>query len=149
MGHVRMEFSEITSQITIGTNMCCDVHAAKLMEAGYYADIDLEEKREEAPPAVQYYLWLPVKDHTAPTADQLLLGAEAIVTLVKDNKKVYVHCRHGHGRSPSLVIGYFIMTGLSVDEAMAKVRLKRPEISLEPVQIQALREFEENSQVRP
>ncbi len=141
MSHVEIEFSQITDQIYIGTNMCCSVHAGKLSELGLYADIDLEEERQESPPEVEVYLWLPVKDLSAPTKTQLDIGVKALDALVKDGKKVYVHCKNGHGRSPTLVAAYFISQGLSMDEAIKKIEEKRPEIHLEDVQLKALKNF--------
>lgn len=57
--------------------------------------------------------------------------------------KVYIHCKNGHGRGPSLVIAYFIYKGMSFDEAFILVKSKRKEIHLEKVQIKALKKFQE------
>ena len=72
------EFSKITDSLYVGTNMCCGTHGEKLMELGATADLDLEENRQELPPHVSAYLWLPVPDHTAPTQEQLDFGVSVL-----------------------------------------------------------------------
>lgn len=142
MTHTILEFSEITPLISIGTNMCCDVHGASLTAQGYDADIDLEDERQELPPKISFYLWLPTSDGKAPTEDQLWIGSATIAQLVKRKKRIYVHCQHGHGRSPTLVIAYLIATGKSFDRADYEVRLRRPEIHITAEQMAALHAFE-------
>lgn len=65
--HSKFEYSQITDDIFIGTNMCCGMHAQDLQSLGIETDIDLEEERQEAPSHLAVYLWLPVKDLQAPT----------------------------------------------------------------------------------
>ncbi|MEK6853994.1 MAG: dual specificity protein phosphatase, partial [Nanoarchaeota archaeon] len=55
--------------------------------------------------------------------------------------KVYVHCKAGHGRSPTLVAAYFILKGKSVKEALVSVRRKRPGIHPTYAQMKALKKF--------
>lgn len=142
MGHPVLEYSTITPLITIGTNMCCDVHGAVLGKDGYSADIDLEENRQELPPIVRTYLWLPTPDNEAPALDQLLVGVHALHQLVKQKQQTYVHCTNGHGRAPTLVIAYFIATGLRFEKAYHRVWSKRPEIHLQKAQETVVRDFE-------
>jgi protein-tyrosine phosphatase len=142
--HPVFELSKITDQIYLGTNLCCTAkpHVEILKEHGISADIDLEEERQEKAPNIEVYLWLPVKDKTAPTQDQLDVGVLVMDRLIKAGKKIYAHCMYGHGRSPTLVAAYFIYKGMGVNEAIEKIRKKRPEIHLEKVQVRGLREFE-------
>lgn len=141
--HVVMERSEVTGLITIGTNTCCRAHSDELSLEGYTADIDLEEERQEVPPNIAIYLWLPTPDHQAPTPEQLQAGVALIQTLVTQGKRVYVHCKNGHGRSPLLVAAYLVSTGKTVQEAWALVQAKRPEAHLQPVQLEAIQTFAE------
>jgi atypical dual specificity phosphatase len=53
-------------------------------------------------------LWLPTVDHFEPSLDQL---KEAVAFLEEHealNKKVYVHCRAGHGRSAAVVFAWML-----------------------------------------
>jgi protein-tyrosine phosphatase len=138
----KLDFNYITDGIYIGTNQCCQTHFAEnLIEDGVSADISLEEERIDAPFGVDFYVWIPVKDHSAPTPDQLEFGVLALEKFVMMGKKVYVHCKNGHGRAPTLVAAYLIKKGKTPEEAEAFIKIKRPPIHLEDVQREALRNF--------
>lgn len=137
-----LEYNEIAEYIYIGTRICCQRHFDYLTKkVGIIADIDLEEKKLDRPLGVKAYMWLPVVDYTAPSQAQLLIGAHFIQDLVNHRMKVYVHCKAGEGRSPTLVAAYFILKGLSVKEAIAKIKKKRHKASPNKSQIQALEKF--------
>ena len=144
--HVPFEYSKLTEYIYLGTNQCCQVHfKGSLLKKGVKADISLEKERLDAPFGVDYFLWLPVTDHKAPSQKQLLIGAKAIKDLVWSKTKVYVHCQRGHGRSPTLVAAYFILEGMKANEAIRKIRGKRKSVHLTKPQIAALKRFEKKS----
>lgn len=86
--HIPFEYSRITSQIYIGTNQCCVAHfASELLKKGIDGDLSLEGEKIDAAFGVDYYLWLPVKDHDAPTQQQLHMGVkyiESIASMVTD-----------------------------------------------------------------
>lgn len=141
--HTPFEYSKITDYIYIGTNQCCKTHFKNsLLKKGIQANISMEKERLDTPFGVKYFLWLPVKDRTAPTQKQLLIGARTIKNLVDNKIKLYAHCRLGHGRGPTIVAAYFILQGLSVEQAVKKIKQKRPVIHLEKPQLRALRIFE-------
>jgi len=116
----------------------------KLKELGISVDIDLEEEKSERPAGVEVYLWLPVKDHTPPTQTQLEIGTAAIGMAVKSGKKVYVHCKNGHGRAPTMVAAYLILSGKTPQEAVGLIKVARLQIHLEESQLKALEKFWEN-----
>lgn len=137
------EYSKITEYIYIGTNQCCILHFKEsLIKKGIMADISLEKEKLDHPFGVDYYLWLPTKDHKAPTFKQLSLGANFIAHLVKNKIKVYVHCKNGHGRSPTLIAAYFILKGKNTEDAIKFIKKNRPSIHLNKIQIKALKNFE-------
>ncbi|MDP3965149.1 MAG: dual specificity protein phosphatase family protein [bacterium] len=142
--HQLLDYNQITEQIFIGTNACCQTHFEKeLLAKGMRADISLEEHHLDAPYGVEYFLWLPTKDHRPPSPRQLKLGVKALQDLVEESIKVYVHCHNGHGRAPTLVAAFFISQGQTVDEAIKLIHEKRPVIHPEQSQIEALRDFAE------
>lgn len=144
-GKTIFEYDQITEQIYIGTNMCCDTHFKKeLLEKGIVADISLEKERLDSPYGVDYFIWLPTKDLTPPSPEQLKLGVDVLNKLVKMKKKIYVHCKNGHGRAPTLVTAYFVSKGNSIEEAIKKIKEKRPSIHLRKNQIKALEKFKKN-----
>ncbi len=135
-----IDYSYIDDGIYIGTNQCCKVHFdAVLAEEGITADISLEESRIDQPFGVDFYIWLPTEDHEPPSPDQLQLGVSSLSTLVSGGRKIYVHCKNGHGRAPTLVAAYFIHKGMSADEAESLIKAKRPSIHLQESQREALR----------
>ncbi|MBI3573219.1 MAG: dual specificity protein phosphatase family protein [Candidatus Kerfeldbacteria bacterium] len=141
--HIKtLEYDYITDGIYIGTNQCCQMHFDKrLKKEGVEADISLEEERVDAPFGVSFYVWIPIKNHTAPTQDQFVFGVSTIQNLVSLKKKIYVHCQNGHGRAPTMVAAYLITQGRKVDAAIDFVKKQRPTMHLDEVQQKALREF--------
>lgn len=141
--HNQLNYDQITDQIFVGTNFCCQTHFdQELLDQGMYADISLEAERVDAPFGVDYYLWLPVIDNTAPTQDQLLQGSHAIKSLIDDDKKIYIHCMNGHGRGPTLAAAYLILNGMTTNEAIDLLHKKREGAHILPVQKEALEKFE-------
>ena len=139
----KLEYSQITPYIFIGTNMCCKTHFDKdLLKDKFEADISLEYERMDMPWGIKYFLWIPTRNHTAPAQKQLVLGANVLKQLVDNKIKTYVHCRNGHGRSPTLVAAYFILIGKNLRKAISIIRKRRPSIHLEKIQLGALRKFE-------
>jgi len=137
-----LEYNEITDGIYIGTNQCCQTHFdEKLKKEGITADVSLEEDRLDAPFGIDFYLWMPVQNHAAPKHEQLEFGVSVLDKLISMGKKVYVHCKNGHGRAPTLVAAYLIKHGKSPAEAEAFIKSKRPTMHLEDVQRQALEDF--------
>ena len=137
------EYNKITSDIFIGTNQCCRIHFNKeLVKNSVKADLSLEENKIDNPFGVDYFLWLPTKDHRASTIKQLFIGASFIDQLVKNKIKVYVHCQNGHGRAPTLVAAYFITKGMTAEEALSLIKNRRKSIHPNKHQKATLKSFE-------
>ncbi len=137
-----LDYNYIADGIYIGTNQCCQTHFHELLlKDGISADISLEKDRVDAPFGVDFYIWIPVKDHTAPTPSQLEFGVAVLEKIVAMQKKVYVHCKNGHGRAPTLVAAYLIKNGKTPEEAIAFIKSKRISVHFQDEQKQALQEF--------
>ena len=138
----QLNYDFITDGIYIGTNQCCKTHFEEvLLKEGIAADISLEEERLDAPFGVEMYVWIPVKNHTPPTSDQFYFGVATLEKLVSLRKKIYVHCKNGHGRAPTLIAAYLIKNGKTVEEAIGFIKSKRPAIHLQDEQKNALINF--------
>ena len=141
--HSKLDYHKITEYIYIGTNQCCQTHFdERLLKKKIRADISLEKNRLDVPFGVDYYLWLPVADHKAPTARQLELGIAMLRFCVKHRIPVYVHCKQGHGRAPTLVAAYLMTTGMKAAQAISYIKKQRPITHLNPIQVNALLRFE-------
>ncbi len=65
-GKLVFEYNKILPSVFLGTNQCCIVHFKKeLIRKGITADLSLESEKLDAAWGAKYFLWLPVKDHTA------------------------------------------------------------------------------------
>lgn len=85
---------------------------------------------------------LPTPDRSAPSQENLKKGADFIKDEVSKGGKVYIHCRYGEGRGPTMAIAYLISTGLVYQDAYELVKKTRTFISPTRVQVQALLKFE-------
>lgn len=141
-GQKGFDYDQISDEVFIGTNMCCQFgFNRELLTKNVRADISLEELKVDAPMGVDYFLWLPTENGKAPTQDKLILGVQTLEFLIKRKIKVYIHCKNGHGRAPTLFIAYLIKTGMEVSEAIKYLQSKRPVIHLNETQIAALNSF--------
>lgn len=137
-----LEYNYIDHGIYIGTNQCCITHFDEvLQQEGISGILSLEGERIDQPQGVDYFVWVPVVDHTAPTQDQLKFGVDALDSWVKMGKRVYAHCKNGHGRAPTMVAAYLIAHGKTVEGAIEFIKEHRPSIHLDDVQVDALKEF--------
>jgi len=88
------------------------------------------------------YLHLPTVDNTPPPLEVLLKGADFIDSEIENGGSVYVHCRQGLGRGPTMAMAYLIKTGLTYVDAYAMIKRVRIFINPRPGQIAMLKELE-------
>lgn len=140
--HVKMDVSEITRKLFVGTNQCCLAHyKLALLNKGVTHDVSLEGEELDHPYGADSYLWLPTPDHTAPSALHLSQGVNYINHVIAKHGKVYVHCKNGHGRAPTLAAAWLTTQGKNPEEALALIQSKRPEVHLTAQQMTAVRRF--------
>jgi len=141
------DYSHITPFIILGSELCkgwkCPVHSEEFRKLGINTEINLETEHDEpVAPELDVYLRLPTTDETAPTQEQLLIATDALQTTIKSNKKAYVHCKNGHGRSPTVVAAYFIrFENKTVQEAISLIKNNRPEVHINKLQLESLEKF--------
>ncbi len=82
--HPQFDLSQITEFVFLGTNLCCLTrsHIQILLDLGV-TQIDLERERQDATPDVEVYLWLPVADKIAPSAEQFAAGVALMENTTK------------------------------------------------------------------
>jgi atypical dual specificity phosphatase len=87
------------------------------------------------------YLNVPVRNHFAPTLDQLKECVNFVVAEVASGKKTAVHCAAGLGRTGTVLAAYLCYKqGISAEEAIKQIRAKRGG-SVERSQEQVIREY--------
>jgi protein tyrosine phosphatase (PTP) superfamily phosphohydrolase (DUF442 family) len=91
--------------------------------------------------ASERYLYLPAVDDTPPTLEQLRQGAAFIAEEIARGGGVYVHCGAGVGRAPTMAAAYLVSTGMTPDQAWARIRAVRPFIRIKPGQIAQIERF--------
>lgn len=142
------DFSKITDRVFIGSDLCkggvCLIHREEFKKLDIKFELNLSQEENELPPKDLEvgYLWLPVVDGHAPTQLQLCIGTAAIHEVVENGKNVYVHCKNGHGRSPTMVAAYLVRyQGYSLEDALKLIKEKREEVHIEEAQFEALKLF--------
>jgi protein tyrosine phosphatase len=141
------DYSKIIDKLYIGSDLCkgsdCPVHHEEFGTLGINVEINLSKERRETPPRhIDSYSWIPVVDGHAPNQVQLNIGTSIINEAVSKNKKIYVHCKNGHGRSPTMVAAYLIrFKNYDVDQAVNFISKKRSEVHIEDTQRKALRKY--------
>ncbi len=73
------------------------------------------------------YLHVPVKNHDAPTREQLEACVDFVEKNVKMANKTLVHCAAGKGRTGTVIAAYFCASdNISAESAIEQIRAKRP-----------------------
>jgi protein-tyrosine phosphatase len=98
----------------------------------------------EDPYRAEVHKWEPIRDaEPAPTTDWLREQVAFVTAQREAGRPVYVHCRNGASRSIMVVTAYLMARdGVSRDEALARVRGKRPEARPNPGFLRLLKEWE-------
>jgi protein-tyrosine phosphatase len=149
------DYSKIDDFIYLGSDFCrggkCVLHSQQFKKLGVCVEINLSAEKKEFPPDdIDIYAWIPVVDGYAPTIDQLFLGTAVMNEAIVNRNTVYVHCKNGHGRSPTLIAAYYIRyKGYSVSDAVSMIKNIRHEVHIEDYQIKALEEFNQRLKTEP
>jgi protein-tyrosine phosphatase len=109
--------------------------AALLERLGATTVVALNEPHELDDRYPEYVIWLrsstnavwhPVPDLHAPTLDETLALIDDLRRRIQDGEHVVLHCGAGIGRAGTIAAALLMRTGLSLDEALARVASSRP-----------------------
>jgi protein tyrosine phosphatase (PTP) superfamily phosphohydrolase (DUF442 family) len=139
-----MRYSKITDNVYVGPQYKAS-GLQWLDDEGINAVINMRIEYDNAEHglAPDEYLYLPTIDDDAPTIEHLEEGVAFCERIIADGGKVYIHCKGGIGRAPTMAAAYFISQGMSIDEALELIRKTRPFIKVMPPQMAQLNVFEE------
>jgi protein-tyrosine phosphatase len=142
-GLPRLNRSQITAHLFLGSQYNL-LGLKKLKALGVTAIVNMRTHNDysDAEHEGIKYLHLPTVDNTPPPLDVLLKGADFIDDEIKNNGIVYVHCRQGLGRGPTMAMAYLIKTGLTFEDAYAMIKKVRVFINPRPGQVARLKELE-------
>ncbi len=118
----------------------------RLTTAGVTAIVSLRDEYDDKQGrrAPKRYLYLPTVDNTPPRLEDLRQGVAFIHEEINRGGSVYVHCRSGVGRAPTMAAAYLVSTGLTPAEAWARIRAARPFIRPNRRQREQLERFAAN-----
>ncbi len=116
----------------------------RLKAGGVTAILNMRAERDDRAlgRATDRYLHLPVIDRMPPSLELLQHGVDFITEELANGGVVYVHCREGLGRAPTLAAAYLVSTGLSAEDAWKRIRCVRPFIRPTQQQIDQITRFE-------
>lgn len=139
-GHSILKTVKVTPNVYLGGAFNKN-KIAQIKKWGITAVISL---RQKLPPGGINTLHIPTKDRHAPTIKELEQGIDFIKKEIANGGKVYIHCRSGVGRGPTMLIAYLISTGYELKKAIKLIKQVRNFISLTAVQMDRLIEFEKH-----
>lgn len=143
MGTPTLKRSQITANLFLGGQYNLR-GLTRLKQIGISAIINMRMHSiyTEAQYQGFHYLHLPTLDNTAPKLDDLIKGADFAHNEIINHGKVYIHCRQGLGRGPSMAMAYLLKMGATYEDALAAVKKVRTFIDPTAVQIERLQELE-------
>lgn len=135
--------SQITSNLFVGGQYKISVFE-KIKSLGITAIVNMRtisvHSGKDIPGIL--YLHLPTPDRQAPSMEHLEQGVKFIQSSIENGGKVYIHCKAGEGRGPTMAAAYLIHSGLNLDDALETIRKARRFIRPTTPQINQLKKFE-------
>jgi len=141
----RKWWNRINSNIVLG-GVPFSFAVSKLHNEGVRAVINLCEEYSGATIQYSHYgivqLNLPTIDYTAPSLYDIETGITFIDKYASQNQSVYVHCKAGAGRSPTLVLCYLLSKGYTRESAQKFIKDIRTQVNGKIYQRPVVLEYE-------
>jgi dual specificity MAP kinase phosphatase len=144
-GNPPLRFSRVTPQLYVGPQYRRWGRNA-LLRKGIDSDVNMRIEFDDAAHGLDltHYCYLPTVDDDPISTEYFEKGIAFIRERIAAGGKVYIHCTAGVGRAPSMAAAYLMAEGQTLDEALAIIREARPFIKPTPVQMEALKAFEQS-----
>lgn len=137
-----LRYSRVTPQLYVGPQFNAAGKRA-LEREGITAVVNLRTEFDDAAHglAFPHYCYLPTVDDDSPSSEHFQRGVDFIQAQIATGGKVYIHCKAGVGRAPTLAAAYLVAQGDSLDTAIARIKQVRPFITITPPQMAALQTY--------
>jgi protein-tyrosine phosphatase len=96
-----------------------------LLEPGEIRELALESELEEAEHAGVAFRQFAIPDRAIPRARGAAAFLDELVTDVRNNRNLAIHCRMGLGRSPMIAAALLVLFGNGPDESWSLVERAR------------------------
>jgi len=90
-------------------------------------------------PETIVYACVPLRDHAAPSLEELEQAGELVADLMRQGDTVLVHCHAGLERSPTVACAALMLLGWSLRDAYRRVTASRTDAAPTEGQLAALR----------
>ncbi len=139
----------IDEPLVLGSSNPTKGQLKELYREGFRSIISLLDEREQSPNydigevgALGFRRYsIPLEDFSVPMLDDFKTFLKAVHRALEEGK-VLVHCRAGLGRTGTMAAAYWIGKGLSVNEAIKKIRRSNPGVVETEEQEDSLYELE-------
>jgi atypical dual specificity phosphatase len=141
-----LDYTQMSPRIYVGSVPITDADMDFLKREGFTCIIDLCRDNEHEPAmaeerGIEYKVCFAHDQH-AHTVEQLKAITKFISERDKRGEKLYIHCHAGLGRSPTVMIAYFISLGIPLNVALHDVEYKRKTNFINGEHREKLRQFE-------
>ena len=148
----RLALAWITPSLAQGPRFT-RAQVSALPRSGVTSVLDVrKEARDDEALLAQHGLCLchvPMTDRAPPTQRQLKRAVEWVMGELADDRKVFIHCQSGVGRSVCVASAVLMRMGYSLPQAYEAVRRKRPQAVISERQVEALRRYADSLSSRP
>jgi protein-tyrosine phosphatase len=137
-----MNFSRITEHLYVGGRLK-PYDWETLAKLGITVNVSLqaEEQDQFLGVAPEVSLWLPTPDFVGPGVGAIQIAVPFIRAMIRQGRRVYVHCYAGVGRSPTVAAACLFASGMRLEAALALVETRRPATAINDGQRRQLHEF--------
>jgi len=132
-----------SDQVEVVKNIWLGSRPSSIRKNAASAILNVTAEIDARIPQTEYYRRVPMLDLVAPNLLRFEQAVMALNSLARGNQTVLVHCALGLSRSALVVAGWLLLTAQAknVDEAIAKVKLVRPDCVISQAQRTVLSEF--------